>query len=111
MNSFQSSINNIILDTSFSTKLKDILTDLFPEKNSEVILDILSHYYSPKNSNCGPNSLFLPKGYTLEIARDGIYFTHLSLDVTVLNTELRDNIRNYNVHFRRRRRLPRKGKT
>ena len=107
---FSSSVHNIIMDTSFRTKLQEILKCLFPDKEPSVILSILEHHYTSKGDG-NPNTLFLPKGYTLEIARDGIYFTHKYKDMCEVNQEIVKHINNYNVHFRRRRKLPRKAKT
>tara|TARA_Y100000310_G_scaffold94835_1_gene92593 strand:- start:1202 stop:1417 length:216 start_codon:yes stop_codon:yes gene_type:complete len=68
-----------------------------------VVFSILEHYYS-KNKGAGPNTLFLPLGYSLVVAYDGIYFLHQEEDrVKEINEELHNSIDNYNVYFRKKK--------
>jgi hypothetical protein len=99
---FQASVLKVIGSENFKVCLREILLSIFSPKDPAVVFSILEHYYS-KNKGAGPNTLFLPLGYSLVVSYDGIYFIHeFQCRVKKINEELHSSIDNYNVYFRKK---------
>jgi len=98
-------IIKILASEDFKSNLTDTLSQLFPGRDSKIILKMLQHYYSPKNVSAGPNTLFLPHKYTLIIGLDGIYFTceNQTNSVDYINRQIQKSIPYYQLYFRKRR--------